>query len=141
MDVDPESSIAIQIVLIVVLTLINAYFAASEMAIVSVNKSKIHRLSEEGNKKAKLVSFCSCRGCGSRGLICWEGNLKRNSSFCFGTDMWNGVKKDEWKAAASRRSTGRLWRAFPDEPGKYGVRLSGRGYKGKALQPAGRRSE
>ena len=55
MDVDPESSIAIQIVLIVVLTLINAYFAASEMAIVSVNKSKIHRLSEEGNKKAK---FC-----------------------------------------------------------------------------------
>ena len=55
MDVDPESSIAIQIVLIIVLTLINAYFAASEMAIVSVNKSKIHRLSEEGNKKAKLV--------------------------------------------------------------------------------------
>ena len=55
MDVDPESSIAIQIVLIVVLTLINVYFAASEMAIVSVNKSKIHRLSEEGNKKAKLV--------------------------------------------------------------------------------------
>lgn len=55
MDVDPESSIATQIVLIVVLTLINAYFAASEMAIVSVNKSKIHRLSEEGNKKAKLV--------------------------------------------------------------------------------------
>lgn len=55
MDVDPESSIAIQVVLIVVLTLINAYFAASEMAIVSVNKSKIHRLSEEGNKKAKLV--------------------------------------------------------------------------------------
>lgn len=55
MDVDPESSIAIQIVLIVILTLINAYFAASEMAIVSVNKSKIHRLSEEGNKKAKLV--------------------------------------------------------------------------------------
>ena len=55
MDVDPEPSIAIQIVLIIVLTLINAYFAASEMAIVSVNKSKIHRLSEEGNKKAKLV--------------------------------------------------------------------------------------
>ena len=55
MDVDPESSIAIQIVLIVILTLINAYFAASEMAIVSVNKSKIHRLCEEGNKRAKLV--------------------------------------------------------------------------------------
>ena len=38
MDVDPESSIAIQIVLIVVLTLINAYFAASEMSIVQLIK-------------------------------------------------------------------------------------------------------
>ena len=55
MDADPESSITLQLVLIVILTLINAYFAASEMAIVSVNKNKIRRLSEEGNKKAKLV--------------------------------------------------------------------------------------
>ena len=55
MDAGPESSITLQVVLIVVLTLINAYFAASEMAIVSVNKNKIRRLSEEGNKKAKLV--------------------------------------------------------------------------------------
>lgn len=55
MDVGPESSIVFQIILIIVLTLVNAYFAASEMAIVSVNKNKIHRLSEEGNKKAKLV--------------------------------------------------------------------------------------
>ena len=56
MDVDPQaSSIVFQLILIVILTLINAYFAASEMAIVSVNKTKIHRLAEEGNKKAKLV--------------------------------------------------------------------------------------
>lgn len=55
MDVGPESSIVFQIILIIILTLVNAYFAASEMAIVSVNKNKIHRLSEEGNKKAKLV--------------------------------------------------------------------------------------
>ena len=55
MDAGPESSITLQLILIVVLTLINAYFAASEMAIVSVNKNKIRRLSEEGNKKAKLV--------------------------------------------------------------------------------------
>lgn len=56
MDVDPQtSSLSLQIILIVVLTLINAYFAASEMAIVSVNKTKIHRLVEEGNKKAMLV--------------------------------------------------------------------------------------
>lgn len=55
MDAGPESSITLQLVLIIILTLINAYFAASEMAIVSVNKNKIRRLSEEGNKKAKLV--------------------------------------------------------------------------------------
>lgn len=56
MDVDPQaSSISLQLLLIVILTLINAYFAASEMAIVSVNKNKIRLLAEEGNKKAALV--------------------------------------------------------------------------------------
>ncbi len=56
MDVDAQSSsILLQLLLIIVLTLINAYFAASEMAIVSVNKNKIHMLAEAGNKKAKLV--------------------------------------------------------------------------------------
>ena len=54
MDPDPNS-IGLQVLLIVVLTLVNAYFAASEMAIVSVNKTKIKNLSEAGNKKAKLV--------------------------------------------------------------------------------------
>lgn len=54
MDTDPEQ-IIFQFILIIILTMINAYFAASEMAIVSVNKNKIHRLVEEGNKKAALV--------------------------------------------------------------------------------------
>lgn len=53
---DPQgSSIMVQLLLIVVLTMINAYFAASEMAIVSVNKAKIHKYVSDGNKKAKLV--------------------------------------------------------------------------------------
>lgn len=56
MDAGPsQTSIIFQFILIAVLIMINAYFAASEMAIVSVNKTKIHHLSEEGNKKAKLV--------------------------------------------------------------------------------------
>ena len=56
MDTDPTgNSITFQILLIVILTLTNAYFAASEMAIVSVNKGKIRRFAQEGNKKAKLV--------------------------------------------------------------------------------------
>lgn len=56
MDIDPSrSSIGIQITLIVLLTAVNAFFAASEMAIVSVNKTKIHAMALNGNKKAQLV--------------------------------------------------------------------------------------
>lgn len=54
LDSDPAGLIP-QIILIVILTLINAFFASAEMAIVSVNKSKVKKLSEEGNKKAKLL--------------------------------------------------------------------------------------
>ncbi len=56
MEGDPQgTSLVLQLLLIVFLTLINAYFAASEMAIVSVNRTRIQRMVKEGNKKAKLV--------------------------------------------------------------------------------------
>ena len=42
-----------QLILLAVLILINAYFAAAEMAIVSVNKNRIRTLAQEGNKKAE----------------------------------------------------------------------------------------
>lgn len=54
LDSDPAGLIP-QIILIVILTAINAFFASAEMAIVSVNKSKIKKLSDQGNKKAKLL--------------------------------------------------------------------------------------
>ena len=41
--------------LILLLTLINAFFAAAEIAVVSVSKSKIKSLAEEGNKRAKVL--------------------------------------------------------------------------------------
>ena len=54
MESDPEAAnILFQITILVILTLINAFFAGSEMAVVSVNKNKIHRLSEQGNKNAE----------------------------------------------------------------------------------------
>lgn len=57
MDLDPEqTSITSQLILIVILILINAFFASAEMSIVSLNKNKIKLLEEEGNKKAKLLS-------------------------------------------------------------------------------------
>lgn len=54
MDSDP-SSIFFQILLILVLILLNAFFAATEMAVVSANKSKISVLANEGNKKAEAL--------------------------------------------------------------------------------------
>lgn len=51
METDP----ILQILFIVVLTAINAFFSAAEMAIVSVNKNKIKMLAEDGNKKAKVL--------------------------------------------------------------------------------------
>lgn len=51
MDAAPSGSI----ILILLLVIINAFFASAEMAIVSLNKTKISLLAEEGNKKAILL--------------------------------------------------------------------------------------
>ena len=52
---DLSRSIFPQLLLILVLTLVNGFFAAAEMAFVSVNKHKINSLCEENNKKAILL--------------------------------------------------------------------------------------
>lgn len=54
MDGSP-GNVLLELLLILVLVLINAFFAASEMAIVSLNKTKLNVLAEEGNEKAKLI--------------------------------------------------------------------------------------
>ena len=56
METDPQpASIFTQLLILLVLTLIRGYFAGAEMAVASVNKNKIHRLKEQGNKKAALI--------------------------------------------------------------------------------------
>mgnify|MGYP006070532633 FL=1 len=56
MDADPAgNSILFDLLLLVFFTLLNAYFAGAEMAVVSVNKNRIRSLAEEGNKKAKVI--------------------------------------------------------------------------------------
>ncbi|MFV0395373.1 MAG: hemolysin family protein, partial [Coprobacillaceae bacterium] len=50
-----ELNIFVQLLVLVLLTGINAFFACAEMAIVSVNKNKMKALAEEGNKKAKTI--------------------------------------------------------------------------------------
>jgi len=43
------------ILILLILILINAFFAASEMALVSINDNKLRLLAEGGDNKAKAV--------------------------------------------------------------------------------------
>ncbi|MDO4552222.1 MAG: hemolysin family protein [Bacillota bacterium] len=52
---DPSTPIGLQLLFLAVLILINAYFAAAEMSIVSVNRNKIKIMAQEGNKKAETL--------------------------------------------------------------------------------------
>ncbi|KPU43146.1 magnesium and cobalt efflux protein CorC [Oxobacter pfennigii] len=55
MDIGPGSRIILELAIIFILILLNAFFAASEMAIVSSNKTKIIILANEGNTKAEYL--------------------------------------------------------------------------------------
>ena len=52
---DPSGNLSTQILLILVLTFINAIFSASEIAFVSLNQQKMTQLAESGNVKAQRV--------------------------------------------------------------------------------------
>jgi putative hemolysin len=54
MESEPDS-ILLQLLLIFILVSINGFFAASELAVISLNKTKINYMANEGNKKAKLL--------------------------------------------------------------------------------------
>ena len=54
MEPDP-GTLKYKIILILILTLINAFFSAAEMAVVSANKNKIKILIDNGNQKVTLL--------------------------------------------------------------------------------------
>lgn len=57
MNPDPESQqIILQLILIVVLTMLNAFFASAEMALVSLNKNRVKGQAETGDKKAVMLA-------------------------------------------------------------------------------------
>ncbi|MBF2434577.1 hemolysin family protein [Listeria innocua] len=57
MNPDPESQqIILQLILIVVLTMLNAFFASAEMALVSLNKNRVKNQAETGDKKAVMLA-------------------------------------------------------------------------------------
>lgn len=49
------TSLVLKIVLLLVLILVNAFFAMSEIAIISLNDAKLEKQAQEGNKKAKKL--------------------------------------------------------------------------------------
>ena len=55
MDPEPMNLVS-QFILILLLTLLNAFFALAEMAIVSVNRNRIKMLADDGDKKASLLA-------------------------------------------------------------------------------------
>lgn len=56
MDSDPDgNAILFQLLLLLIFTLMNAFFAGAEMAVVSVNRNRIRSLAEGGNKKAIVI--------------------------------------------------------------------------------------
>lgn len=54
-DPDPAGNLFLQLLLLLVLILCNAFFAASEIAIITLNDNKIQKMAEEGHKKAKQI--------------------------------------------------------------------------------------
>ncbi|EIT5035483.1 HlyC/CorC family transporter [Listeria monocytogenes] len=57
MNPDSESQqIILQLILIVVLTMLNAFFASAEMALVSLNKNRVKSQAETGDKKAVMLA-------------------------------------------------------------------------------------
>ncbi|HGD0975143.1 TPA: hemolysin family protein [Streptococcus agalactiae] len=53
---DPGSqSLLLQFVILLILTLFNAFFSASEMALVSLNRSKVDQKAEEGDKRYRRL--------------------------------------------------------------------------------------
>lgn len=52
---DPAGDLILKLILLAFLIFVNAFFAASEIAVISLNDNKIQKMAEEGHKKARQV--------------------------------------------------------------------------------------
>lgn len=55
MDPEPATNIILNLVLLLVLIIINAFFAMSEIALISLNDNKLKVMADDGHQKAKKV--------------------------------------------------------------------------------------
>ena len=49
------NGVAVQIVVLIILLALSAFFSSAETALTTVNKIRIRSLAEEGDKRAKMV--------------------------------------------------------------------------------------
>ena len=52
---DSIGQIVLDLVIVLIFILINAFFSAAEMAVISLNDAKVKKQAEDGNKKARRV--------------------------------------------------------------------------------------
>ena len=106
METDPQSaSIFTQLLILLVLTLIRGYFAGAEMAVASVNKNKIHRLKEQGNKKAALIERLmegSTAFLSATQLIVTLAGFLSSAAAATGISEILAVKMNQWGIPGSR---------------------------------------
>ena len=51
----PDGKIVFQLIFLLLLIFVNAFFAASEMAVITLNDAKVRKQAEEGDRKAKRI--------------------------------------------------------------------------------------
>ena len=50
-----DTSVAIQLIILLILLILSGFFSSAETALTTVNRMRIRGLADEGNKKAKTV--------------------------------------------------------------------------------------
>lgn len=107
-DTTGGGNLALQIFLIVFLTFLNAFFASSEIALLSVNDTKLKKEAENGDKKAALLlkivenpsRFLSTIQVG----VTFSGFLNSAVASSSFADMITNALASSWQFAAEHRS-------------------------------------
>ena len=98
MDADPAgNTILFNLLLLLFFTLMNAYFAGAEMAVVSVNKNKIRSLASEGNKKARLIEGLFEDSTKFLSTIRWRSHLQASIPVHLQRRAWRLMLPSGWE--------------------------------------------
>ena len=102
-----SGSVIFQFVLIIFLTMVNAFFASAEMAMVSMSASKINRLANDGDERAKLLQkltgnpIFSVDGSAESGYEAFEAGYEDYGSADYRGVGWNEAYAVQEKSATA----------------------------------------